>query len=91
MENKILNKITYSVDIKYFNSLTLFTILSCYIIAVLKGDVPVWLPYISDCAVGYPEAYIFRSGMSTVYFLNTVTSLFSYTVPANEILKIPQR
>ena len=71
MENKILKKINYSIDIKYFSTLTLFTILSCYIIAVLKGDVPIWLPYISDCAVGYPEAYIFRSGM-------TLSSLFLF-------------
>lgn len=74
MERNILNKVSYSVDIKYFSSITLFTILSCYIIAVLKGDVPIWLPYISDCAVGYPEAYIFRSGMtlsSFFLFLNS--------------------
>lgn len=71
MKNKILKKINYSVDVKYFSSLNLITILSCYIIAVLKGDVPIWLPYISDCAVGYPEAYIFRSGM-------TMSSLFLF-------------
>ena len=40
MENKILKKINYSIDIKYFSTLTLFTIFSCYIIAVLKGQFP---------------------------------------------------
>ena len=71
MNPQILKKNNYSIDVKYFNFLTLFTIISCYTIAVFKGHVPVWLPYISDCAVGYPEAYIFRSGM-------TLSSLFLF-------------
>lgn len=57
-----------SIDIKYLCILVLLTIFICYIIAVSKGHVKLWLPYISDCAVGYPEAYIFRSGMTSASF-----------------------
>jgi len=74
MKKDVLKQISFSVDLKYCSSLTLITIMTCYTIAVLKGHVPVWLPYISDCAVGYPEAYIFRSGMtlsSFFLFLNS--------------------
>lgn len=41
----------------------LFTILTCYIIAVSLGHVPLWLPMISDCAVKPPEKYLFRWGI----------------------------
>jgi len=57
-----------SVDIKYLSILVPLTIFTCYIIAVSKGHVKPWLPYISDCAVDYPEAYIFRSGMTMASF-----------------------
>ena len=68
----ILGDLDSSLEIKYLTLLTLITIFTCYIIAVLKGHVPAWLPYISDCAVGYPEAYIFRSGMTLSSFFITL-------------------
>lgn len=68
----ILGDLDSSLEIKYLTLLTLITIFTCYLIAVLKGHVPAWLPYISDCAVGYPEAYIFRSGMTLSSFFITL-------------------
>lgn len=64
----VLEESKSSLDIKYLSILVPFTIFICYIIAVSKGHVKPWLPYISDCAVRYPEAYIFRSGMTMASF-----------------------
>jgi hypothetical protein len=64
----VLESSKTSVDIKYLSILVPLTIFICYIIAVSKGHVKPWLPYISDCAVGYPETYIFRSGMTMASF-----------------------
>ena len=64
----VLEESKSSLDIKYLSILVPFTIFICYITAVSKGHVKPWLPYISDCAVGYPEAYIFRSGMTMASF-----------------------
>ncbi len=41
----------------------LFTVIFCYILAVVNGHVPIWLPMISDCAVYPPEKYPFRMGV----------------------------
>ena len=46
-------------------TIILATILSCYMIAVSLGHVPVWLPMISDCGVYAPEKYLFCCGLIT--------------------------
>eukprot|EP01119_Soliformovum_irregulare_P003870 TRINITY_DN14918_c0_g1_i1.p1 TRINITY_DN14918_c0_g1~~TRINITY_DN14918_c0_g1_i1.p1 ORF type:complete len:244 (-),score=61.94 TRINITY_DN14918_c0_g1_i1:56-787(-) len=53
----------------------ILTILTCYIIAVMKGHVPAWLPMISDCAVQSPESYIFRLGMISTAMLLECNSI----------------
>ena len=47
------------------SAIILATILSCYVIAVSLGHVPVWLPMISDCGVYAPEKYLFCCGLIT--------------------------
>jgi len=54
----------------------LATIFSCYIIAVSQGNVPVWLPMISDCAVEPPESYLFRGGLISSAVLLNINSFF---------------
>ena len=39
------------------------TVLLCYVLAVVNGHVPVWLPFISDCGIYPPEKYPFRLGL----------------------------
>jgi len=59
--------------------LALATIFVCYILAVSQGNVPVWLPMISDCAIFPPEEYIFRVGIilsAALLNLNSVLMLF---------------
>lgn len=59
-------------------SLSAFTILTCYTIAVSLGHVPAWLPMISDCAVYPPEKYIFRIGMILSAALLELNCLLMY-------------
>ena len=75
-----------SVDIKYLSIFIPATLILCYIIAVSKGHVIPWLPYISDCAVGYPEAYIFRSGMTLTSFFGML-SYYEFYVCINRFNK----
>jgi len=59
--------------------LALVTIFTCYFLAVSQGNVPVWLPMISDCAIEPPEEYIFRIGIilsAALLNLNSLLMLF---------------
>ena len=63
----------------------LSTILLCYVLAVVNGHVPVWLPMISDCAVYAPEKYPFRLGIVVGACLIAVQVVTTYY--ANRDLK----
>lgn len=55
------------------------TIVLCYILTVsLDHDVPVWLPMISRCAVGFPEKFLFRIGVVPSAALFAVQILVVY-------------
>lgn len=82
----ILGNLKSSLDIKYLSITIPLTIIICYIIAVSNGHVKPWLPYISDCAVKYPEAYIFRSGMTLASFFITL-NYFEYYLFINKYNK----
>eukprot|EP01101_Sappina_pedata_P000809 TRINITY_DN1098_c0_g1_i1.p1 TRINITY_DN1098_c0_g1~~TRINITY_DN1098_c0_g1_i1.p1 ORF type:complete len:260 (-),score=103.74 TRINITY_DN1098_c0_g1_i1:105-830(-) len=61
---------------KFMIVLSVGTIFVCYFISVSQGNVPMWLPMISDCAVYAPEKYLFRAGMiSTAVLLNIISML----------------
>ena len=57
---------------------TLGTIILCYVLAVVNGHVPPWLPMISDCAVLAPEKYPFRLGIVVGASLLAVQAVTKY-------------
>lgn len=42
------------------------TILTPYALAVIRGDVPAWLPYISDAGGDPPQSSIFSMGLTLI-------------------------
>ena len=67
----------------------LFTILLCYILAVVNGHVPVWLPMISDCGVYAPEKYLFRLGFVVGASLMAFQVVITYNVNKSSALAKP--
>lgn len=45
------------------------TILTPYTLAVIRGDVPAWLPYISDAGGDPPQSSIFSMGLTVIGLL----------------------
>ena len=77
-EMDILSKIRAPVLIHTAVLVTLGTIILCYVLAVVNGHVPPWLPMISDCAVLAPEKYPFRLGMVLGASLLEVVTILTY-------------
>ena len=67
----------------------LFTILLCYVLAVVNGHVPIWLPMISDCAVNAPEKYPFRLGIVIGASLLALQAVATYYVNQSSKLSKP--
>ena len=80
---QILSEITLTFVYQAFVYETFCTIVTCYVLAVTKGDVHAWLPMISACAVHPPESYIFRLGS----VLTSVGILFQVVTVYNANLK----
>ena len=64
----ILTEKKSKYETSLFTIFALSTLFTCYGIAAMLGHVEPWLPLISDCAVEYPEAYIFRAGLTLSSF-----------------------
>ena len=75
---KIILKESFRYFIAKGSALILATIFSCYMIAVLKGHVPIWLPMISDCGVHSPEKYFFTYGLVVGSVLVCAESVLLY-------------
>ena len=74
----ILSKIRAPVLIHTAVLVNLGTIILCYVLAVVNGHVPPWLPMISDCAVFPPEKYPFRLGIVLGASLLAVQAVTKY-------------
>jgi len=75
MTMEILYQTTGNFMMNLTGIFSLTTIFGCYLIAVSQGNVPVWLPMISDCAVDPPESYFFRFGIITSAALLNVNAI----------------
>jgi len=65
---------SFMTTLACFGSLT--TIVCCYLLAVSQGNVPIWLPMISDCALFPPESYLFRLGLISSSVLLNMNAFF---------------
>ena len=75
----VLGKVSNKTLIHFGSLESLFTILICYIIAVLEGHVKPWLPTISACGDTPPEQFVFRYGILTGGLILVVLALYIYT------------
>lgn len=75
---RVLGSIQSSIIIVFTVVAMLFTLISCYILAVRGNHVQPWLPTISACSVYPPETYLFRYGILTGALLLLVFSLCIY-------------
>lgn len=63
MELKLLGKLNFKWVLYFGIVEVIITIILCYVLAVVLGHKPAWLPTISECGEYPPEKHFFRWGI----------------------------